>query len=109
MVVMMDKNQNVNKVIHQMRHDNMVADNNLASMVERIMARNCVNIGLHRPNYTSLLKEYILQSDTPYIPNKVGEISGNENLKIKYFPISLTKNAFTWFIALPSILIHSWA
>lgn len=43
----------------------MAADNKLAAMVERIMARNGVNVGPHRPNYTSQLSEYILQSELP--------------------------------------------
>jgi len=41
---------------------------------------------------------------------EVGELENNENLKIKYFPSSLTKNAFTWFTTLPPPLysIFSW-
>ena len=62
-VVMVNRNQDADEVIHQIRHDDMVEDNNLAAMVKRIMARNGVNVGPHRPNYTSLLSEYILQSE----------------------------------------------
>lgn len=43
----------------------MAADNNLASMVERIMAQNGMNADLHRPSYTSPLSEYILKLDVP--------------------------------------------
>ena len=88
----------------------MVADNNLAAMVERIMARNGVNIGLTRPNYTSHLSEYILQTKLPRgwkVPKftkfssdtsesivehiaryltEAGDIVNNEKLRIKYFP-----------------------
>ncbi|XP_050908334.1 uncharacterized protein LOC127121956 [Lathyrus oleraceus] len=39
---------------------------------------------------------------------KAGDMSNNESLKIKFFPISLTKNAFTWFITLPQSSIHTW-
>ncbi|XP_050920214.1 uncharacterized protein LOC127137835 [Lathyrus oleraceus] len=116
----------------QIRHDDMAADNNLATMVERIMVRNGINFGLRRPNYTSPLSEYILQTETPprtKIPKftkfsgdtteltiehvaryltEVGDISNNENLRIKCFPSSLTKNAFTWFTTLPQNLIHTW-
>ena len=35
-------------------------------------------------------------------------IANNENLKMKYFPSSLTKNAFTWFTTLPPNSIHCW-
>ena len=110
----------------------MEADNNLAAMVERIMVRNGVNFGLRRPNYISPLSEYILQTETPlkqkilkftkfsgdttestvehvarYLIEAV-DISNNENLRIKYFPSSLTKNVFTWFTTLPQNLIHTW-
>lgn len=37
-VVMVDRNQNTNEVVQQFLHDNMVADINLAGLVERIMA-----------------------------------------------------------------------
>lgn len=53
MVMMVNRNRNVNEVIHQIQYDDVVAYNNLVVMVERIMARNEVNVGLHRPIYTS--------------------------------------------------------
>lgn len=104
----------------------MIKDNNLTTMVERIMARNGVNVVPHRPNYTSPLFEYILQSELPHrwkVPKvtkfsgdtnestiehvaryliEAWEIANNENLRIKYFPSSLTKNAFKWFTMLPT-------
>lgn len=39
-VVMVNRNQNTNEVIHRVRQDGVVGENNLAAMVERIMARN---------------------------------------------------------------------
>ncbi|XP_050914868.1 uncharacterized protein LOC127129786 [Lathyrus oleraceus] len=96
------------------------------------MARNGVNVGPHRPNYTSPLSEYILQSELPpkwKVPKftkfsgdtnesivkhvaryliKAREIANNENLRIKNFPSSLTKNAFSWFTTLPANSIHDW-
>ena len=39
---------------------------------------------------------------------EVGDIANNENMKMKYFPSSLTKNAFTWFTTLPPHSIFSW-
>lgn len=62
-VVMVNMHQNTYDFVHQIRRDDMAADNNLAAMVERIMARNGVDVGLHRPNYTSSLAEYLLQSE----------------------------------------------
>ncbi|XP_050918665.1 uncharacterized protein LOC127136112 [Lathyrus oleraceus] len=37
-----------------------------------------------------------------------GDIVNNEDLKLKYFPSSLTKNAFTWFTMLPPKSIQTW-
>ncbi|XP_050918982.1 uncharacterized protein LOC127136477 [Lathyrus oleraceus] len=129
---MVNRNQNANNVIRQIRHDNMAADNNLAAMVERIMVRNGVNFGLRRPNYTSPLSKYILQAEAPprtkilkftkfsrdttestiehvarYLI-EAGDISNNENLRINFFLSSLIKNAFTWFTTMPQISIHTW-
>ncbi|XP_050919575.1 uncharacterized protein LOC127137133 [Lathyrus oleraceus] len=39
---------------------------------------------------------------------EVGDIDNNEDLKLKYFPSSLTKNAFTWFTVLPPQSIQTW-
>lgn len=36
------------------------------------------------------------------------EIANNESLRIKYFPSSLTKNAFTWFTTLLVNSIETW-
>lgn len=57
---MVNRNQNVDDIIRQVRHDDVIADNNLAAIVKRIMVRNGVNFGLRRPNYTSPLAEYVL-------------------------------------------------
>ncbi|XP_050888874.1 uncharacterized protein LOC127094047 [Lathyrus oleraceus] len=129
---MVNRNQNVDNVIRQIRHDDMAANNNQAALVERIVVRNGVNFFLRRPNYTSHLSEYVLQPETPprtKIPKftkffgdttestvehvaryliEAGDISNNENLRIKYFPSSLTKNSFMWFTTLPQHSIHTW-
>ncbi|XP_050916362.1 uncharacterized protein LOC127131484 [Lathyrus oleraceus] len=129
---MVNRNQNANDIIRQVQHDDLSVDNNLASMVERIMVRNGVNFGLRRPNYTSALSKYILQAEAPprtKIPKftkfsgdttestvehvaryliEVGDMLNNENLRIKFFPSSLTKIAFTWFTTLPQCSIHTW-
>ena len=78
-----------------------------------------MNVGLHGPNYRSPLSDYILQTELPRglkVPKftkfsgdtsestvehvaryliEAGDLANNENLRIKYFPSSLTKNAFT--------------
>ncbi|XP_050890298.1 uncharacterized protein LOC127095686 [Lathyrus oleraceus] len=132
MVVMVNMNQDADEVIHRVRKNDMEGDNNLSAMVESIMVRNGVTTGLHRPNYISVLSEYILQIEFPRgfkVPKftkfsgdtsestvehvaryltEVGDIANNENLRIKYFPSSLTKNSFTWFTMLPANSIHDW-
>lgn len=37
------------------------------------------------------------------------DIANNENLRLKYFPSSLTKNAFTWFTTLTPHSIFTWS
>ncbi|KAL2327093.1 hypothetical protein Fmac_020520 [Flemingia macrophylla] len=37
-----------------------------------------------------------------------GDLIPNEHLKMKYFPSSLTKNAFLWFTSLPPHSIETW-
>ncbi|XP_050896915.1 uncharacterized protein LOC127103727 [Lathyrus oleraceus] len=129
---MVNRNQNADDIIQQVRHYDLAADNNLAAMVERIMVQNGVNFGLQRPNYASHLSEYILQAKASHrtkIPKftkffgdttestvehvtryliEAGDMSNNESLRIKFFPSSLTKNVFTWFTTLPQSSIHTW-
>src|ERR1051325_2042670 len=99
-------------------------------MIERIMAQNGINTGIRRPNYASPIANYVIHTDLPRgykIPKftkfagetnestvehiaryltEAGDIDNNENLRIKYFPSSLTKNEFTW---LPPGSIDTWA
>lgn len=37
------------------------------------------------------------------------DLTNNEYLRMKYFPSSLTNNAFTWFTTLPPNSIQTWA
>jgi hypothetical protein len=37
-----------------------------------------------------------------------GEASGNDALKIRLFPLSLSRSAFTWFSSLPANAIITW-
>ncbi|XP_058733098.1 uncharacterized protein LOC131604689 [Vicia villosa] len=39
---------------------------------------------------------------------ETGDLENTENLRIKYFPSSLIKNAFTWFTTLPPNSIDAW-
>ncbi|KAK2410036.1 hypothetical protein QL285_045428 [Trifolium repens] len=84
------------------------------------------------PHFVSALSEYVLQTELPRgwkIPKftkfagdtsestvehiaryltEAGDLTNNENLRMKYFPNSLTKNAFTWFTTLPPHSIFNW-
>lgn len=101
-------------------------------MVERIMTRNGVNICMRKRNCTSPFSRYVLQNELPRawkVPKftklfgdtnesivehiaryltEVGDIANNENLRIRYFPSSFMKNAFTWFTILRANSIHDW-
>ncbi|XP_058733484.1 uncharacterized protein LOC131605105 [Vicia villosa] len=132
-VVVVNRDQHQDEVLQRVRRDNMATENNLTTLIERNMANNGLNTGLQRPNYTSYVAEYILQTELPRgtkVPKftkfsrdtsesvvehiaqyltEAGDLAGNENLRIKYFPSSLTKNAFTWFTTLPPNSIDTWA
>ncbi|XP_050916710.1 uncharacterized protein LOC127131862 [Lathyrus oleraceus] len=129
---MVNRNQNADENFHRVRQDGVIEDNNLAAMVEKIMARNGINIGLRRPNCTYPMFGYMLQTEHPRgwkVPkftkfsgdtsestvehiarylNEVGDIANNENLSVRCFPSSIMKNAFTWFTTLLANSIQDW-
>ncbi|XP_050878292.1 uncharacterized protein LOC127082107 [Lathyrus oleraceus] len=128
---MVNRDQDTDEVIHRVRRENMM-ENDLTSMIERIMTQNGLNTGLRRTNYSSPLSEYVLQTKLPRgckIPKftkfsedtsestiehiarymtEAGDLVNSEDLRMKYFPSSLTKNAFTWFTTLPPNSIDAW-
>ncbi|XP_058741237.1 uncharacterized protein LOC131613600 [Vicia villosa] len=131
-VAMVNRNQNADEVIHRVRQNNQM-ETNLTAMIERIMAQNGLNTGLRRPNYTSPLSDYVLQTELPRghkVPKftkfsgdttesttehiaiymiEAGDLANNEDQRIKYFRSSLTKNSFTWFTTLPPNSIDTWS
>jgi len=120
-VILIDRNDNADEVVWNVQQQNIGVHNNIANLVENIMAQNGLNIGLHRPNFVSLLSELVLQSElsrgykiskfTKFAGDtnesivehiaryltEAGDLANDENLRLKFFPNSLTKNAFTWF------------
>ena len=128
----MDRNNNAGEFVMNAQQQNIGLHNNIANLVENIMAQNGLNIGLYRPNFVSPFSELVLQSELPRgykIPNftkfagdtsestiehiaryltEAANQANDENLRLKYFPNSLTKNAFTWFITLAPHWIQSW-
>ncbi|KAK2415615.1 hypothetical protein QL285_038080 [Trifolium repens] len=131
-IVLVNRNQNADDVVRNVQNNNFAGQNNIANLVETILAQNGLNIGMHRPHFVSALSEYVLQTELPRgwkIPKftkfagdtsestvehiaryltEVGDLANNENLRMKYFPNSLTKNAFTWFTTLPPHSIFNW-
>ena len=130
--VLVHRHQEADQIVDQIRQEDLAVENNLTTIIERIMARNGMNTALQRPTYSSPLSEYILQIENPRgwkIPkytkfggesgestvehidrylNEFGDMSNNENLRVKHFPSSLTKVVVTWFTTLPPNSIDSW-
>ena len=130
--ILVNMHEDADQVVMQARRNNYEDENNIANVVEALLAQNGFNMGLHRPNFVLALSEYVLMTELPrnwkvpkftkfagetnestvkHIARRIteaGDIANNENLKMKYFPSSLTKNAFTWFTTLPPHSIFSW-
>lgn len=60
-IAVVNLNQDANQVVYQMRQDYLVRENNLAAMIEIIMAQNGVIVSLQRPNYIGPLLKYVLK------------------------------------------------
>lgn len=132
-VMIVNRNQDVDQVVHQVRQGNLLRENNLATIIERIMAYNGVNMDMQWPNYISPISEFVLQTKLPRgwkVPEfikfvgdtnestvehiaryltEADDIANNENLSMRYFPSSITKKDFTWFTALPAHSISDWS
>jgi hypothetical protein len=131
-VILVDRNHDADEVVRNIQQQNFGAHNNIANLVENIMAQNGLNVGLRRPNFVSPLPEYVLQTELPmgykilkfttfagntsestvehitHYLTEARDIANNENLRLKFFPNSLTKNAFTWFTTLTLHSIRHW-
>lgn len=62
-IVMVDRNQDVEEVVRNVRQDNLTGKNKSAHIVKNILAHNVLNVGIHRPNFVSPLSDYVLQVD----------------------------------------------
>jgi hypothetical protein len=68
----------------------------------------------HRVKAPADLTKFSRQDDTSTVEHiarylmQLGEASADEALRIRYFPLSLTGPAFTWFTSLPAQSICSW-
>jgi len=123
-VILVGRNHDADEVIRNVQQQNFRAQNIIATLVENIIAQNGLNVGLDKPKFVSPLLEYGLQTGLSMgykIPKfttfagdtnesivehiaryftEAGDIAKNENLKLKFFPNSLTKNAFPWLTTL---------
>ena len=90
-----------------------------------------MNTGFQRTKYVSPFLDFMLQTELPRgwkLPKftkfegdveestdkhvskyqiELGDLVVNKDLRMKYFPNSLTKNVFTWFTTLPSQSIQT--
>ncbi|KEH38136.1 hypothetical protein MTR_2g461890 [Medicago truncatula] len=64
-VVLLDRNNDVGQDVRNVQQQNIGAHNNIANLIENIMAQNGLNIGLHKPNSVSPLSKLVLQSELP--------------------------------------------
>ncbi|XP_058764900.1 uncharacterized protein LOC131638358 [Vicia villosa] len=132
-VVVVGRQQDADHIVDQYRQEETAIENDLTTIVERIMARNGMSTSLQRPTYSSPLADYIVQTKNPWgwkVPKytkfggetrewtvehiaryltESGDMANNESLRVKNFPSSLTKAAFTWFTILPPNSIDSWS
>ncbi|KAK2382329.1 hypothetical protein QL285_069874 [Trifolium repens] len=59
-IVMVNRNQNADDVVRNVQNNNFAGQNNIANLVETILAQNGLNVGMHRPHFVSALSEYVL-------------------------------------------------
>lgn len=64
-VVLVNRNQNKNELYKSVQQNNFGRKNNLAHMVETILAQNGFNTGLHRPNFVPSVSVYVMQTELP--------------------------------------------
>ena len=64
-MILVNRQQDADQIVDQYRQEDLVVENNLTTIVERIMARNGMNTTLQRPTYSYPLPEYILHTELP--------------------------------------------
>ncbi|XP_016178270.1 uncharacterized protein LOC107620652 [Arachis ipaensis] len=67
--------------------------------------------GVKIPKITTKFAGEVGESTTEHVARylvEIGNLANDKNLKIKFFPSSLTKNAFTWFLNLRPSSITIW-
>lgn len=62
-VVLVNRNQDPDQMVQQVRHDAAMGEQNLEFIVERIIVWNRVSPCLQRPTYSSTLLDFVLQTE----------------------------------------------
>jgi len=130
---LIQRNQDSDQIVRQAQQINLEGQNNIVNVFETLLTQNGFNLGLQRPNFVSPLSEYVTMEELPRgwkIPKftkfggetnestvkhiahyltEASDIANNENLRMKCFPSSLTKNVFTWYTTLPPWSIFTWS
>ncbi|RYR30167.1 hypothetical protein Ahy_B01g054995 [Arachis hypogaea] len=101
-------NYNVHISIHGQNADNMLerlGQNNIGGLC--LFFLNLSNKLNYLRDRSFLNEESSVEHIARYTV-KINEVASNEYLKMKFFPSSLTRNAFIWFSNLKPNSIHSW-
>jgi len=61
-VILVGRDHDADEVVRNVQQQNFITHNNIATLVENIMAQKGLNVGLHGPNFVSPLSEYVLQT-----------------------------------------------
>ncbi|XP_050888952.1 uncharacterized protein LOC127094133 [Lathyrus oleraceus] len=64
-MIMANRHQDADQIVDQHRQEDLAVENNLTTIVERIMARNGMGATLQRPLYVTPLAEFVLQAEAP--------------------------------------------
>jgi len=64
-LILVDRHQDADQVVMQARRNNYEGQNNIANVVEALLAHNGFKMGLHRPNFVLALSEYVLMAELP--------------------------------------------
>ncbi|XP_057755588.1 uncharacterized protein LOC130974749 [Arachis stenosperma] len=125
-----DEGQNADDVVAGLRGECY----QVTRIVEEVLNRVGLNVGfMNQPHFVSAFSQVVQMAEVPRgVKNlkittkfaeevgesttehvaryfvEIGNLANNENLKMKIFPLSLTKNAFTWFSNLRPNSITTW-
>ncbi|RYQ94546.1 hypothetical protein Ahy_B08g089484 [Arachis hypogaea] len=107
------RGQNADDVLTRLRANHGGECYQVTRIVEEVLNRVGLNVGfMNRPHFVSVFFQVVQMAEVPRgvkspkivtkFAGEVGEsttehVANDENLKMKFFLFSLTKNAFTWF------------